>query len=43
MNIRQNSIFYTVNLDILSGIKEKNEYFLKNNKDISVFRRNDKE
>ncbi len=43
MNIRQNSIFYTVNLNILSEIKEKNEYFLKYNKDISVFRRNDKE
>ncbi len=39
MNIRQNSIFYTVNLNISSGIKEKNEYFFKNNKDISVFRR----
>lgn len=43
MNIRQNSIIYTKNVNILSEIQEKNEYFLKNNKDISVFRRNDKE
>jgi len=43
MNIRQNSIFYTADLNILSENKEKNEYFLKNNKEISVFRRNDKE
>ncbi|EEL79800.1 hypothetical protein bcere0028_45700 [Bacillus cereus AH1271] len=43
MNIRQNSIFYTANLNILSENKEKNEYFLKNNKEILVFRRNDKE
>ena len=39
MNIRQNSIFYMVNVNILSEIKEKYVYFLKNNKDISVFRR----